>query len=75
MRRDDAFNIFNSIKDDVNKVIKSMPENKLTKEECNRIINITINRKKYNKLPSKYTDNLNIYIEAKIENIIKKSED
>jgi hypothetical protein len=67
MKRSDSINIFNSIKQDANKLIEKLPTDKLSKGEIDNIINITIySNRKYLILPKKYQECLKNYIEGKI---------
>jgi hypothetical protein len=70
MKKSDSINIFNSIKEDVNKLIEKLPIDKLSKEDIDNIINITIySNKKYLNLPKKYQECLKIYIDVLIEKV------
>jgi hypothetical protein len=67
MKREDAQNNYNFLKNESNKLIKSLPLNKLTEEELNKIINITIcSTKIYINLPQKYKKCLEEYINTLI---------
>jgi len=70
MKKSDSINIFNSLKEESNKLIENLPTNKLNKEDIDNIINITIySNKKYLNLPKKYQECLKTYIDVKIEGV------
>ena len=70
MKKSDSINNYNFLKEESNKLIKSLPLDKLSKKDIDNIINITIySNKKYLNLPQKYKECIKTYINVLIEKV------